>query len=173
MIKPTSDEVVVHPIHVVGGTAQVVATTRGNVAFVYGDDALDEAAVLIRARCPLNADVLDAPTCACATRSQRALSVARRARLGVFIYLESATVTEYADVLVLLAQLPNLRRIYLPGASAGDVALLRDATDLEIAHRPTLLPPDDPTWPSAEVSSSLVQRTRRAVARLRAIRWSW
>lgn len=167
MIEPRTTDVVVHTVHVDGGQAQVLTTQRGNVAFVYGDDSLAEATLVIRARCPLNDDVLEVGACGCGADKQRLLDVARRAPLGIFIYLRAATIEDFADVLVLLDQLPGLRRLFLPDPAAGDVALLRDATDLRIEHQPVLRPPRDASWPLRPVPNRARRDLTALWARLR------
>jgi hypothetical protein len=143
----STDAITAHALVTEYGPGQVLVTPRGNVAFVHGDDRLHEVTLVIRARCAVNADALQLPTCECGDRSQVALDVVRRAPLGAFVYLNDASVESFADVLVVLHAFPNVSHVHLPFAGAGDVALLRDATDLTLLHVPRLLPPGDPTWP--------------------------
>lgn len=162
-----SDDVVQHTVTVEGGQpANVLVTTDGQVAFVYGDVTLSEATLVIRARCAFNADVLGVSTCECAERSQHALTVARRAPLGVFVYLNESTVASFAAVLQLLDCLPAVERLYLPFPSPGDVALLRDTTNYQLVHSPVLRPPGDDAWPRPRANLTLRARLTQALREL-------
>lgn len=143
----STDAVTTHELLTTHGAGQVLVTRDSNVAFVHGDDRLVEATLVIRARCVVNADALRVDTCDCADRSTVALDVVRRAPLGVFVYLNDASVESFADVLVILAAFPNVSQIYLPFASVGDVALLRETSDYRLLHLPNVTPPGDVTWP--------------------------
>lgn len=149
MITPMVTGVDVHPLPLVDGRpAQLIVTERGTVAFVYGEDQLDEVTLVVQACCPVSGDVrLRLGTCGCAEYRVTGLEVARRAPLGAFVYLRDATEDEFADVLVLLAHLPEVRRVFLPLPSVGDTAFLRSTTSYEVVHRPTIVPTNDPTWP--------------------------
>lgn len=160
MIDPDDDDdpvenfhgVVTHSITVEGGqAANVLVNDEGAVAFVYGDVTLPEATLVIRARCPFNADALRVRTCECSARSQVALDVVRRAPLGVFVYLPDSTVESFAEAIQLLAHVPAVERLFIPFPSVGDVALLRDATEYELLHAPTVRPPFDVAWPLERV----------------------
>lgn len=147
MIK-SSDTITAHALSTTHGASQVLVTNDSNVAFVHGDDQLDEATLVIRTRCVINADAFRVDTCDCARRSAEALDVVRRAPLGVFVYLNAATIDSFADVLVVLDAFPNVRRLFLPFAGTGDVALLADTSDYELLHLPNLVPPvGDDAWP--------------------------
>lgn len=171
MIEPQTPGVVVHPLATLEGQpAQVIVTESGNLAVIYGDDALAEATLVVRARCPLNGDALGVLTCACSDHHQDVMSVARRAPLGVFAYLSAPTADAWADVLVFLAHLPNLNRVFMPQHGVGDAAFLAETSSYDIVHRPTLLPRDDAAWPGPErrhVDLRLWDRVTGAVSRAR------
>ena len=147
MIEPPAD-VVSHPINVDNGqVATVLVTPRQNVAFVYGDDDLEELTLVIRARCPFAGDVLHTTNCRCGDDSRLAVSLARRAPLGAYVYLEDYSVDAIADAILLASALTGVKRVYMPFPDVGTIALLLDATDLQVLHAPTIYPTDDPYWP--------------------------